>query len=289
MDRFDTARALVLAAGACLRLARPKAGAVWEKTGHQDLVTRCDRETEQFLRSGILSAFPGDAIVGEEYPATPPGGTGCVWYLDPIDGTTNFVSQHRNYAVSVGCYQDGVPAFGLVLDVERGALYSARHGGGALRDETPIHVSHCGVLRDALLTTPGVLHTFLREHPRRAGLVELAGAVRGVRSMGVWHWSCAPWPRVKQSCLWRCVRVHGTTTRRASFWLRPEAVSVRWTEPLCRRTRAAQCLRPVPARFWNRCSPAFPQIRQAGRTVDAPFARPRPRHCTDVFWTVYSP
>ena len=184
MDRFDTARALVLAAGARLRLARPKAGAVWEKTGHQDLVTRCDRETEQFLRSGILSAFPGDAIVGEEYPATPPGGTGCVWYLDPIDGTTNFVSQHRNYAVSVGCYQDGVPAFGLVLDVERGALYSARHGGGALRDEAPIHVSHCGVLRDALLTTPGVLHTFLREHPRRAGLVELAGAVRGVRSMG---------------------------------------------------------------------------------------------------------
>ena len=163
MDRFDTARALVLAAGARLRLARPEAGAVWEKTGHQDLVTRCDRETEQFLRSGILSAFPGDAIVGEEYPATPPGGTGCVWYLDPIDGTTNSVSQHRNYAVSV---------------------YSARHGGGALRDETPIHVSHCGVPRDALLTTPGVLHTFLREHPRRAGLVELAGAVRGVRSMG---------------------------------------------------------------------------------------------------------
>ena len=43
MDRFDTARALVLAAGARLRLARPEAGAVWEKTGHQDLVTRCDR------------------------------------------------------------------------------------------------------------------------------------------------------------------------------------------------------------------------------------------------------
>ena len=289
MDRFDTARALVLAAGARLRLARPEAGAVWEKTGHQDLVTRCDRETEQFLRSGILSAFPGDAIVGEEYPATPPGGTGCVWYLDPIDGTTNFVSQHRNYAVSVGCYQDGVPAFGLVLDVERGALYSARHGGGALRDEAPIHVSHCGVLRDALLTTPGVLHTFLREHPRRAGLVELAGAVRGVRSMGcVALELCAVAAGEAElfvalrSCPW---------DHNAARIILAEAggVSVRWTEPLCRRTRAAQCLRPVPARFWNRCSPAFPQIRQAGRTVDAPFARPRPRHCTDVFWTVHSP
>ena len=276
MDRFDTARALVLAAGARLRLARPEAGAVWEKTGHQDLVTRCDRETEQFLRSGILSAFPGDAIVGEEYPATPPGGTGCVWYLDPIDGTTNFVSQHRNYAVSVGCYQDGVPAFGLVLDVERGALYSARHGGGALRDETPIHVSHCGVLRDALLTTPGVLHTFLREHPRRAGLVELAGAVRGVRSMG-----CV--------ALELCAVAAGEAELFVALRSCPWDHNAARTEPLCRRTRAAQCLRPVPARFWNRCSPEFPQIRQAGRTVDAPFARPRPRHCTDVFWTVHSP
>ncbi len=82
MDRFDTARALVLAAGARLRLARPEAGAVWEQTGHQDLVTRRDRETEQFLRTG-LSAFPGDAIVGEEYPATPRAVAGCVWYLDP--------------------------------------------------------------------------------------------------------------------------------------------------------------------------------------------------------------
>ena len=287
MDRFDTARALVLAAGARLRLARPKAGAVWEKTGHQDLVTRCDRETEQFLRSGILSAFPGDAIVGEEYPATPPGGTGCVWYLDPIDGTTNFVSQHRNYAVSVGCYQDGVPAFGLVLDVERGALYSARHGGGALRDETPIHVSHCGVLRDALLTTPGVLHTFLREHPRRAGLVELAGAVRGVRSMGcVALELCAVAAGEAElfvalrSCPW---------DHNAARIILAEAggcICALDGAPLPQDTGS---LRPVPARFWNRCSPAFPQIRQAGRTVDAPFARPRPRHCTDVFWTVYSP
>ena len=148
------------------------------------LVTRCDRETEQFLRSGILSAFPGDAIVGEEYPATPPGGTGCVWYLDPIDGTTNFVSQHRNYAVSVGCYQDGVPAFGLVLDVERGALYSARHGGGALRDETPIHVSHCGVLRDALLTGRSA-HLFAGAPPAR-------GACRACRSCprGAQHGVC---------------------------------------------------------------------------------------------------
>lgn len=153
MDRFDTARALVLAAGACLRLARPKAGAVWEKTGHQDLVTRCDRETEQFLRSGILSAFPGDAIVGEEYPATPPGGTGCVWYLDPIDGTTNFVSQHRNYAVSVGCYQDGVPAFGLVLDVERGALYSARTAA-----------AHCAMKRPFMFRTAACCGTHCSRH-----------------------------------------------------------------------------------------------------------------------------
>ena len=100
MDRFDTARALVLAAGARLRLARPEAGAVWEKTGHQDLVTRCDRETEQFLRSGILSAFPGDAIVGEEYPATPPGGTGYSSPTMASPGKADRMPLRRNCSVS---------------------------------------------------------------------------------------------------------------------------------------------------------------------------------------------
>ena len=154
------------------------------KTGYQDLVTRWDRETEQFLRRGILAAFPGDAIVGEEYPADNPGTGGCTWYLDPIDGTTNFVSQHRNYAVSVGCWRGEEPLFGLVLDVERPALFWAKAGEGAWRDETPLGTSRRRAVPQLLLAAPGVPATFFQENPWRTGALRLAREARGVRSLG---------------------------------------------------------------------------------------------------------
>lgn len=105
MERFALARELVLQAGAALRESRLREDEIQHKSGYQDLVTRWDKVTEQFLRRGISEAFPQDIIVGEEYPAANEGAEGCTWYLDPIDGTTNFVSQHRNYAVSVGCWR----------------------------------------------------------------------------------------------------------------------------------------------------------------------------------------
>ena len=119
MERFALARELVLQAGAALRESRLREDEIQHKSGYQDLVTRWDKETEQFLRRGISEAFPQDIIVGEEYPASNEGAEGCTWYLDPIDGTTNFVSQHRNYAVSVGCWRGEEPLFGLVLDAGR--------------------------------------------------------------------------------------------------------------------------------------------------------------------------
>ena len=106
MDRLNLARELVQRAGSALRQSRMEETEVQYKTDSQDLVTWWDREIEQFLRRNILDAFPGDAIVGEEYPASQGGKDGVVWYIDPIDGTTNFVNQRRNYAVSVGCWQE---------------------------------------------------------------------------------------------------------------------------------------------------------------------------------------
>lgn len=184
MERFELAHKLILQAGAALRRSHLERGAVWQKNGHQDLVTRWDREIEQFLRGGILAAFPADTIVGEEYPACGRDLGGAVWYLDPIDGTSNFINQHRNYAISVGCYEGGEPLFGLVLDVERQALYSGQTGRGAFCGEVPLKVSPRQELAELLLYTPGVLHTFLEEHPARAGLIRLAQDVRCVRSLG---------------------------------------------------------------------------------------------------------
>ena len=115
MDRFNVAVKVVQNAGELLRQCRLEEAEVSQKTGHQDLVTRWDRRTEQLLRNEILTAFPRDAIVGEEYPPEAHRTGSVTWYIDPIDGTTNFINQHQNYAISVGCWDGSVPLFGLVL------------------------------------------------------------------------------------------------------------------------------------------------------------------------------
>ena len=184
MERFDMAEETVRKAGEILRGCCLKREDVHQKGGHQDLVTYWDRQIERLLRDAILSAFPGDAIVGEEYPPEKDRGGDVTWYLDPIDGTTNFINQRRNYAVSVGCWQGSRPLFGLVLDVEREELYWAKHGAGAWLDQTPIHVSRCREVAEMLLTTPGLQYTFLEEHPYQRPLTRLARKVRGVRCLG---------------------------------------------------------------------------------------------------------
>ena len=184
MDRFNVAVKVVQNAGDLLRQCRLEEAEVSQKTGHQDLVTRWDRRIEQLLRNEILTAFPQDAIVGEEYPPEAHRTGAVTWYIDPIDGTTNFINQHQNYAISVGCWEGSVPLFGLVLDVERKALYWGKHGGGAWQDQTPIRTSRRRELSELLLTTPGLQYTFLEPHPYQERMIRLARKVRGVRCLG---------------------------------------------------------------------------------------------------------
>lgn len=184
MERFELARELILRAGAALHQCRLSKDEVSRKTDHQDLVTCWDKKTEQMLRDEILGTFPEDCVVGEEYPAGGGNRAGIVWYIDPIDGTTNFVNQRHSYAVSIGCWKGEQPLFGLVLDVERHCLYRAEAGGGAWRDEEPIRVSQRRDVSDMLFTTPCIQYTFLEEHPHRELMLRLAKAVRAVRSLG---------------------------------------------------------------------------------------------------------
>ena len=125
MDRFNVAVEVVQNAGDLLRQCRLEESEICQKTGHQELVTHWYRKIEQLLRNEILTAFPQDSIVGEEYPPEAHRTGAVTWYIDPIDGTTNFINQHQNYAISVGCWEGRLPLFGLVLDVERETLETA--------------------------------------------------------------------------------------------------------------------------------------------------------------------
>ena len=233
MDRFNVAVKVVQNAGELLRQCRLEEAEVSQKTGHQDLVTRWDRRTEQLLRNEILTAFPRDAIVGEEYPPEAHRTGSVTWYIDPIDGTTNFINQHQNYAISVGCWDGSVPLFGLVLDVERKTLYWGKHGGGAWQDQTPIHTSVRRELSELLLTTPGLQYTFLESHPYQERMIRLSRKVRGVRCLGSVALELCEVAAGRADYSLPCALPPGITTRRGSFWRRPEEQFSLWLEMSC--------------------------------------------------------
>lgn len=81
--------------------------------GPLDLVTEADRAVEALIIAGLRAAFPQDGILGEEGGKLP-GTSDRVWVIDPIDGTLNFVRGSRQWAVSIGLWQAGVPVAGII-------------------------------------------------------------------------------------------------------------------------------------------------------------------------------
>src|SRR5262245_6791057 len=83
------------------------------KSSHTDLVTEFDRAAETLIVEELRRRRPTDAVIGEEGAATG-GGSGYEWFIDPIDGTTNFVYGLPAWSTSVGVTFDGVPVAGAV-------------------------------------------------------------------------------------------------------------------------------------------------------------------------------
>jgi myo-inositol-1(or 4)-monophosphatase len=134
----EVARRLALAwsaareAGALLVAMRPTLGPA-DRKGRVDLVTEADRASERLLMARLASALPEDRFIGEEGAAAGPAEARWCWYLDPVDGTTNFVTGLPHFAVSVGATRDGVPAVGVVSAPVLGATWLGGLAQGAWR------------------------------------------------------------------------------------------------------------------------------------------------------------
>lgn len=152
------------------------------KSSRTDLVTAADRAAESLITSRLERARPHDAIVGEE-GASRAGASGITWFIDPIDGTTNFVYGHPGYAVSVAAAAGGRPLAGAVVDPLHGEVFSAARGGGADCNGEPIAVCDANDLGSALVATGFGYDQADRIHQGTvvAGLV---GRVRDIRRMG---------------------------------------------------------------------------------------------------------
>lgn len=126
-----TALALARGAGELAVAIRNEGFSVDYKQGEEP-VTRADREASSHIVGGLRAAFPGDVVISEELEIDPARTTASrVWYVDPIDGTRDFIRGDDGFAVMIGLCVDGVPALGVVHQPTRARTYHAVAGGAA--------------------------------------------------------------------------------------------------------------------------------------------------------------
>jgi myo-inositol-1(or 4)-monophosphatase len=191
-------------------------GVETEYKGDVDLVTIADRTCEKLIRARLGEAFPDHGIYGEEGTRDRLEGE-YRWYIDPLDGTTNFAHGFPQFCVSMGLeYRpsgtpaevDGTLTAAIIYDPLRDELFTAQLGGGAYLNGKRIHVSRTRDLAESLLATgfpsgkrhesPNI-HFYqeftLRSHGvRRAGsaALDLAYIATG-RLDAFWEFNLNPW------------------------------------------------------------------------------------------------
>ncbi len=191
-------------------------GVETEYKGDVDLVTVADRTSEKLIRERLSQVFPEHGIFGEEGTRDRLDAE-FRWYIDPLDGTTNFAHGFPQFCVSMGLEQrhsglkpdeDGVLVAGIIYDPTRNELFTAERGKGAWLNSKPMHVSPAAELGESLVATgfpsrkrhasPNI-HFYqeftLRSHGvRRAGsaALDLAYVAAG-RMEAFWEFNLNPW------------------------------------------------------------------------------------------------
>ncbi len=117
-----------------------------------DLVSEADFQSEQLLLAYIHEHYPLDHIVAEESGGLP-GSADHTWYVDPLDGTVNYIHGIPIYSVSIAYAEAGKLRLGVVYDPSRDECFSAETGLGAWLNGQPIHPSRASDLDHSLLST----------------------------------------------------------------------------------------------------------------------------------------
>jgi myo-inositol-1(or 4)-monophosphatase len=124
-----------------------------EYKGDVDLVTETDRRAEAAIVARIRKKFPGHAVVAEEGSEGAPRGAKYCWYVDPLDGTTNFAHGYPCFCTSIALQENDVPLVGVVINPMANETFSAARCSGALLNGKSIHVSAVPKLATSLVST----------------------------------------------------------------------------------------------------------------------------------------
>jgi 3'(2'), 5'-bisphosphate nucleotidase len=124
--------------------------AVETKAGDEP-VTRADREASELILAGLGAAFPNDVLISEEAAddrRRQEAGR-RVWFIDPLDGTRDFIRGRHGFSVMIGLCEDGRPTAGVVYQPHGDRLYRAAPGAGSvLVDERGTRTLRCSDVRD---------------------------------------------------------------------------------------------------------------------------------------------
>jgi myo-inositol-1(or 4)-monophosphatase len=171
----------ILALSALDRMSR-RPTAIETKAGPADFVTDTDRDIETRVRERIAEFFPEHAVVGEEF-----GGTASpaqpTWFVDPVDGTTNYAHDLPWHSFSLALHDADGPVAAVVADGRGGEILSAARGLGARRDGVPIRASSTTDLAGTVVLTELAAHApwpgqlaFLERMAERKATVRIMGS-----------------------------------------------------------------------------------------------------------------
>ncbi len=180
-----------------------------------DLVTDADRRSEALIIERLRSHFPKHGIVAEEGGGGRTDSDYC-WYVDPLDGTTNFAHGFPVFCVTLGLAYRGETVAGVVFDPNHDELFTAESGAGAYLNNKRIHVSKAATLAECLVATgfPPFADnhdlnikyyyrfTTLCHGVRRAGsaALDLCSVAAG-RFEGFWELKLNPWDKAAGALL----------------------------------------------------------------------------------------
>ena len=205
---LDTALEISDQAAELIRISSKKIKSFKSKGEISNLVTQTDIEADKLISSKIKETFPEHNIVSEELGSNNLH-SDYTWYIDPIDGTNNFVHNYPSFAVSIGIFYKDNPFAGVVYDIPNGEKYYAIKNQGSYCNDSQISVSKTKQLKEGLFVTGFIPYDEkyidknlqiikninLNSHGVRrlgAASLDMCHVAKGVLE-GFWEYNLQPW------------------------------------------------------------------------------------------------
>ncbi len=172
------------------------------------MVTQTDIDADKLISSKIKETFPEHNIVSEELGSNNLH-SDYTWYIDPIDGTNNFVHNYPSFAVSIGIFYKDNPFAGVVYDIPNSEKYYALKNQGSYCNDSQISVSKTKQFKEGLFVTGFIPYDEkyidknlqiikninLNSHGVRrlgAASLDMCHVAKGVLE-GFWEYNLQPW------------------------------------------------------------------------------------------------